>query len=48
MAKSNKVFALHPGEILKTEFMEPMGISAHELAKKPRSMTVDAEVTSLR
>jgi addiction module HigA family antidote len=33
MAKSNKVFAVHPGEILKTEFMEPMGISAYELAK---------------
>jgi antitoxin HigA-1 len=105
MAKSNKVFAVHPGEILKTEFMEPMGIKAYELAKalncpgiydvvrrdraisadtairlgkyfglpaqfwmnlqndydlrvaersgigkriKPRSMTVDAEVTSLR
>jgi hypothetical protein len=24
MAKSKKVFAVHPGEILKTEFMEPM------------------------
>jgi addiction module HigA family antidote len=33
MAKSKKVFAVHPGEILKTEFMEPMGISAYELAK---------------
>jgi addiction module HigA family antidote len=33
MAKSNKVFAVHPGEILKTEFMEPMGMSAYELAK---------------
>jgi addiction module HigA family antidote len=33
MAKSNKVFAVHPGEILKTEFMEPMVISAYELAK---------------
>src|ERR1700738_610950 len=28
-----KVFAVHPGEILKTEFMEPMGVSAYELAK---------------
>jgi len=27
------VFAVHPGEILKTEFMEPMGLSAHALAK---------------
>ena len=33
MAKSKKVFAVHPGEILKTEFMEPMGLSAYELAK---------------
>ncbi len=31
--KSDKVFAVHPGEILKTEFMEPMGISAYALAK---------------
>ena len=33
MAKSRKVFAVHPGEILKTEFMEPMGLSAYALAK---------------
>jgi len=33
MPKSRKVFAVHPGEILKTEFMEPMGVSAYELAK---------------
>src|SRR5580692_11370771 len=33
MAKSKKVFAIHPGEILKTEFMEPMGLSAYALAK---------------
>ena len=33
MAKSKKVFAVHPGEILKAEFMEPMGLSAYELAK---------------
>ena len=33
MAKSNRVFALHPGDILKTEFMEPMGMSGYELAK---------------
>jgi antitoxin HigA-1 len=34
MAKTrNRVFAVHPGEILKTEFMEPMGVSAYELAK---------------
>src|SRR5271165_6519479 len=33
MAKSRKVFAVHPGEILKNEFMEPMGVSGYELAK---------------
>jgi len=33
MARSKRVFAVHPGEILKTEFMEPMGVSAYELAK---------------
>jgi addiction module HigA family antidote len=33
MARSKKVFAVHPGEILKSEFMEPMGMSAYELAK---------------
>jgi addiction module HigA family antidote len=33
MLKTKKVFAVHPGEILKTEFMEPMGISAYALAK---------------
>jgi antitoxin HigA-1 len=33
MAKSKKVFAVHPGEILKTEFMGPMGVSAYALAK---------------
>ena len=31
MAKSRKVFAVHPGDILKTEFMEPMGVSAYAL-----------------
>jgi addiction module HigA family antidote len=33
VAKTKKVFAVHPGEILKTEFMQPMGLSAYELAK---------------
>jgi len=31
---SRKVFAVHPGEILKTEFMDPMNISAYRLAKE--------------
>ena len=33
MARSKKPFAVHPGEILKTEFMDPMGLSAYALAK---------------
>jgi antitoxin HigA-1 len=33
MPKSRRIFAVHPGEILKTEFMEPMGVSAYALAK---------------
>jgi|SRR5271163_620811 antitoxin HigA-1 len=33
MGKARKVFSVHPGEILKTEFMEPMGLSAYALAK---------------
>jgi antitoxin HigA-1 len=33
MMKARRVFAVHPGEILKTEFMEPMGVTAYGLAK---------------
>ncbi len=33
MTKAKRIFAVHPGEILKTEFMEPMGVSAYALAK---------------
>jgi addiction module HigA family antidote len=33
MSRAKRVFAVHPGEILKTEFMEPMGVSAYALAK---------------
>ncbi len=32
MAK--KRFAIHPGEILLTEFMEPMGVTSYRLAKE--------------
>ena len=28
-----KTIAAHPGQILRTEFLEPMGISAYQLAK---------------
>ncbi len=28
-----KVFAMHPGEILREEFMKPMGLTAYRLAK---------------
>lgn len=33
MARREKTIAAHPGEILRTEFMEPMGITAYQLAK---------------
>ena len=33
MSKAKGPFAVHPGEILKTEFLDPMGLSAYELAK---------------
>jgi addiction module HigA family antidote len=29
-----KPFAIHPGDILRTEFMEPIGITAYRLAKE--------------
>jgi addiction module HigA family antidote len=29
-----KPFAVHPGEILLTEFMEPLGLTAYRLAKE--------------
>src|ERR1700674_5051970 len=41
MAKSRKQFAVHPGEILKTEFMEPMGLRAYELAKARNCPGID-------
>jgi antitoxin HigA-1 len=55
MAKSRKVFAVHPGEILKTEFMEPMGVSTYALVKalnfpgiyelvRDRSISADAAI----
>jgi antitoxin HigA-1 len=28
-----KAFAVHPGEILREEFMKPMGLTAYRLAK---------------
>ena len=31
---TNKTFAVHPGEILLKEFMEPMGLTAYRLAKE--------------
>lgn len=33
MPRREKTLAAHPGEILRTEFMEPMGITAYQLAK---------------
>ncbi len=29
-----KVFAIHPGEILREEFMRPLGLSSYRLAKE--------------
>jgi addiction module HigA family antidote len=29
-----KTFAIHPGDILLTEFMEPFGLTAYRLAKE--------------
>jgi addiction module HigA family antidote len=31
--RRRRTIAVHPGEILRTEFMEPMGITAYQLAK---------------
>ncbi len=33
MARRKLTIAAHPGEILRTEFLEPLGISAYQLAK---------------
>ena len=41
MPKARRIFVVHPGEILKTEFMEPMGVSALRWRKRvtfPASM----------
>ena len=32
-SRKQKTIAAHPGEILRTEFIEPMGITAYQLAK---------------
>lgn len=32
----NKMRAIHPGEILREEFLEPLGLSAHALAQALR------------
>ena len=31
---TKKVFAIHPGEILREEFMKPLGLTAYQLAKE--------------
>ncbi len=31
---AKKVFAVHPGEILREEFMKPLGLSSYRLAKE--------------
>jgi antitoxin HigA-1 len=32
--RSKKVFAIHPGEVLREEFMKPMGLSSYRLARE--------------
>jgi antitoxin HigA-1 len=34
--RKRKTIASHPGEILRTEFMEPLGITAYRLSKELR------------
>lgn len=34
--RKSRIFAVHPGEILKAEFMLPLGISSYALAKALR------------
>jgi addiction module HigA family antidote len=34
MSTRKAIFAVHPGEILRTEFMEPLGFTAYRLAKE--------------
>lgn len=34
MSTRKTIFAVHPGEILRTEFMEPLRITAYRLAKE--------------
>jgi plasmid maintenance system antidote protein VapI len=34
---SKKAFAIHPGEILREEFMKPLKLSSYRLAKELKS-----------
>ncbi len=36
MAKKEKVAPIHPGEVLREDFMEPLGLSANRLAMELR------------
>jgi addiction module HigA family antidote len=36
MEKIPFAYSIHPGDILKTEFMEPLGLSSYRLAKELR------------
>jgi len=31
---SKKIFAIHPGEVLREEFMKPLGLSSYRVAKE--------------
>jgi addiction module HigA family antidote len=34
LRKGSPVWSVHPGEILREEFLKPLGLSAYELAKR--------------
>ena len=36
MAKKEKLAPIHPGEVLREDFMEPLGLSANRLAMELR------------
>lgn len=41
-APKNSNFAVHPGEILRAEFLEPMGLSVYQIAQALHSASIYA------
>lgn len=39
---NNKMRAIHPGEILREEFLTPLGLSAHAIRQEVSPMAVAA------